>query len=442
MKEAGELAIKAGVDVSIWHEDGYLNAMRDNVMEGKVSIKTIDRSVKRILRIKFLLGLFDNPYVDVERAVRESNTKESRKLALQVGREGVVLLKNDNDLLPLRKDIKSIAVIGPNADNELNQLGDYTYTPILQDIVTILDGIKGKVSPNTKVTYVKGCEITGNDLNEIDKAKSAAGNADIAIVVVGESHSGKCTNGEAYDVASLDLTGMQEDLIKAVQSSGTPTVVVLVNGRPLSIRWTAENISTIVEAWLPGEEGGNAVADILFGDYNPDGRLPITFPRHSGQLPMYYNSHPSKEYWINNAWGSAYVDMPASPLWEFGFGLSYTSFEYSNLVLTPKKTGPAGEVFVSLNVKNTGRREGKEVVQLYINDVISSMSTPIKELKGFEKVVLSPGEIKKIKFKLTPEHLSFLDKYMEPVVEPGIFEVMVGSSCENIRLRGEFEISD
>ena len=438
MKESGELCLKAGVDVSIWHEDGYLNAMRENVKEGKVSTETIDRSVRRILRIKYLLGLFDNPYVDVERAVKESNRKENRELALQAAREGMVLLKNEKNLLPLNKNIKSIAVIGPNADSKRNQLGDYTNNPVLQDVVTILEGIRNKVSSQTKVNYVKGCEIIGNELNEIKKATEAAKNADIAIVVVGEN--GEKTNGEGHDVASLDLTGFQEELLKAVHATGTPTVAVLINGRPLSIRWTAENIPAILEAWMCGEEGGNAIADVLFGDYNPGGHLPITIPRHSGQLPVYYNYKPSKEYWIKEASGKSYVDMSALPLYEFGFGLSYTSFEYSNLQITPKEIGPAGEIYVSVDVKNTGKRGGNEVVQLYINDVISSMSTPVKELKGFEKLSLAAGEKKSVRFKLTPEHLSFLDRHMEPIVEPGMFKVMVGSSSEDIRLKGEFEV--
>ncbi len=438
MKESGALSLKAGVDVSIWNEDGYLNDMRENVKEGKVSVETVDRSVRRILRIKYLLGLFDNPYVDVEKAVRESYTKESRELALQTAREGIVLLKNENSLLPIQKNIKSIAVIGPNADAERNQLGDYTINPVLQDVVTVLEGIRKKVSPQTKVNYVKGCEIIGSELNEIQKAVNAARKASIAIVVVGEN--GEKTNGEGHDVASLDLTGFQEELIKAVHSTGTPTVAVLINGRPLSIRWTAENIPAIVEAWNCGEQGGDAIADILFGDYNPEGRLPITVPRHSGQLPMYYNQMPSRDYWINSGLAQAYIDMPASPLWEFGFGLSYTSFEYSNLQITPEEIGPAGEVYVSVDVRNSGERDGKEVVQLYINDVISSMSTPVKELKGFEKLSLAPGEKKTIRFKLTPEHLSFLDRHLEPVVEPGTFDVMVGSSSEEIRLKGEFEV--
>ena len=440
MKEAGELCLKAGVDVSIWHEDGYMNAMKENVNEGKVSIETVDRSVRRILRIKYLLGLFDDPYVDVNRAVSTSNTNESRELALQTAREGIVLLKNEKDLLPLNKNIKSVAVIGPNADAERNQLGDYTANPVLQDIVTVLEGIKNKVSPQTKVTYVKGCEIIGDALNEISRARKVAKSSDLAIVVLGESSERPGTNGEGYDVASLDLTGLQEDLLKAVYETGTPTVAVLINGRPLSIRWAAEKIPAILEAWNCGEQGGNAVADILFGDYNPGGHLTITFPRHSGQLPVYYNYKPSKEYWIKHGWGKAYADMPASPLWEFGFGLSYTSFEYSNLQITPKLTGPAGEVYVSVDVKNTGKKDGSEVVQLYIDDVISSMSTPVKELKGFEKLSLSAGEKKTVRFRLTPEHLSFLDRNLEWIVEPGIFEVMIGSSSQDIRLKGEFEV--
>lgn len=431
MKEAAELCIKAGVDVSIWNEDGYFNDMRENVMEGKVSIETIDRSVRRILRIKYLLGLFENPYVDVERAVTASNTKENRELALQTAREGIVLLKNEKNLLPLNRNIKSIAVIGPNANTERNQIGDYTNNPVGVDIVTPLEGIRNKVSPQTKVTYVKGCEVIGNGLNEISKARKIAKSADLAIVVLGEN---RITNGETSDVASLDLTGLQLDLLKAVYETGTPTVVVLINGRPLSIRWTAENIPAIVEAWMCGEEGGNAIADVLFGDYNPGGHLPITFPRHSGQLPVYYNHSVSKAYW------SGYADMSWTPLFEFGFGLSYTTFEYSNLQIIPKEIGPAGDVYISADVKNTGKREGNEVVQLYINDVISSMSTPIKELKGFEKLSLAAGEKKTVRFKITSGQLSFLDRNLEPVVEPGLFKVMVGSSSEDIRLKGEFEV--
>jgi beta-glucosidase len=297
--------------------------------------------------------------------------------------------------------------------------------------VTVLQGIKNKVTPKTKITYVKGCEIIGNKINEISKAKTAAKNSDIAIVVIGEG--GYITNGEGRDVASLDLTGMQEDLLKAVYSTGTPTIVVLINGRPLSIRWASENIPAIVEAWMCGEQGGNAVADVLFGDYNPSGRLPVTVPRHVGQFPFYYNFSATKD-------GAKYIDMPATPLYEFGFGLSYTTFEYSNLSILPKEINNEGNVEISLDVKNTGAIKGDEVVQLYINDVISSTSRPVKELKGYEKISLEPGETKTVKLKLLPEELSLLDRDMNFVVEPGTFEVMVGSSSKNIKLKGEFEV--
>ena len=283
-----------------------------------------------------------------------------------------------------------------------------------------------------------------NDYNEISKARNIAKSADLAIVVLGENEwqapNKTGTNGEGYDVASLDLTGLQEDLLKAVYETGTPTILVLINGRPLSIRWAAETIPAIIEAWLPGEKGGQAVADIIFGDYNPCGKLPITVPRHVGQLPVYYNYMPDKEEWINHGWGKAYADMPATPLWEFGFGLSYTKFEYSNLQINPGITGDYGEVTVKATVRNAGDRKGSEVVQLYIRDLIASVTVPVKELKGFEKIMLEPGEQKTVEFRLNHDDLAFYNKSMELVVEPGTFAVMVGSSSEDIRLKGKFEV--
>ena len=437
-KEAGALALKAGVDVGISYEEGYMASMLENVREGKVSMELIDRAVRRILLQKFRLGLFENPYVDPVYAVSVSHTKENQELALQVAREGIVLLKNEKNILPLKKDIKSIAVIGPNAENDRNQLGDYIPKVIPQKVMTVLEGIKNKVSSKTIVTYVKGCNITGNDLNEIEKAVEAAKNADIAIVVVGEE--GDKTDGEGYDAATLDLTGYQQELLEAVCRTGTPVIAVLINGRPLSIRWAAEHVTTIVEAWMCGEKGGDAVAEVLFGDYNPGGRLPITIPRHVGQLPVYYNYKPSKKYWVENGWGTPYVDMNPLPLFEFGFGLSYTSFEYSNLSITLAKSVTTGDVSVSLEVMNTGNRPGTEVVQLYISDVVSSVTRPVKELKGFEKVMLNPGEKTSVEFTLTSDQLSFLDQGLNRIVEPGTFSVMVGSSSKDIRLSGEFVV--
>ena len=445
-KESGVLALKAGLDVAISHEEGYLIPLIENVNEGNVSMDLIDRAVKRILEQKFRLGLFENPYVDPKHALNITHTKESQGIALEAARQGIVLLKNDKNILPLKKDIKKIAVIGPNADNTKNQLGDYTAKVVLQEIVTVLNGIKAKVSPKTHVEYIKGCDVIGTNFNEISKAKKAAKDADVAVVVLGENewespgHNG--TNGEGYDVASLDLTGLQEDLLKAVVETGTPTVLILINGRPLSIRWAAEHVPGIVEAWLPGEIGGHAVADIIFGDYNPNGKLPITFPRHSGQLPAYYNYSTAKLHWIKDGWGKAYADMPASPLWEFGYGLSYTTYEYSNLRLNPKEIGDYGEIKVSVDVQNTGKRKGDEVVQLYIRDVIASVMVPVKELKGFTKVSLQPGEMKTVEFKLRHEDLALYNQHMEFVVEPGSFEVMIGSSSENIKLKGEFKVRE
>jgi beta-glucosidase len=430
-KEAGILAIKAGVDVGISIEDAYMGGLIENVYEGKISMKEVDRAVSRLLRLKFQMGLFDNPYVDPEVAERVVHAKEHRELALQAAREGIVLLKNEGQILPLKKDIRTIALIGPNADAAIDQLGDYFPHHIPQELVTVMEGIQNKVPAKTKITYVKGCNVIGRELDEIEKAKNAAKKADIAIVVMGEG--GYITNGEGRDVASLDLTGLQEDLLKAVYATGTPTVLVLINGRPLSIRWASENIPAILEAWMCGEQGGNAVADVLFGDYNPGGKLPVTVPRHSGQYPFYYNHSATKRR-------AKYIDMPATPLYEFGFGLSYTTFEYSNLRILPKQINNEGEVEITLDVMNTGKVKGDEVVQLYLNDVISSTSRPVKELKGYEKLSLEPGEKKTVKLKLLPEDLSLYNRDMHFVVEPGTFQVMIGSSSNDIRLKGEFEV--
>ena len=438
--EAGALALKSGVDVGISYEESYMSSMAENISEGKVSMELIDRAVSRILKQKFRLGLFENPYVDPAHAVSVSHTKENQELALQVAREGIVLLKNEKNILPLKKEIKSIAVIGPNADNDRNQLGDYIPEVIPQNVVTVLEGIKNKVSGSTKITYVKGCNVIGNELNEISKAEKAARNADIAIVVVGENErrapKGMGTDGEGFDISTLDLTGSQEELVKTVYETGTPTIVILINGRPLSIRWIAEKIPGVIEAWNCGEQGGQALAEILFGEYNPSGRLPVTIPRNVGQLPVYYNFSPTKA----RVFQKGYVDISTTPLYEFGYGLSYTSFEYSNLIVNPINNGPEGKFHISLEITNTGSRPGAEVVQLYINDVIASVTRPVKELKGFEKVMLNPGEKTSVEFTLTSDQLSFLDQSLNRIVEPGTFSVMVGSSSKDIRLRGEFVI--
>jgi len=419
--------------------------MAKSIEQGLVPESLLDRAVRRILKAKFRLGLFENPLVDVARAQQVVHNAEHQKLALQAAREGIVLLKNKGHLLPLSKNLESIAVIGPNADHAKNQLGDYVSRTVLQDVVTILEGIKAAVSPQTKVEYVKGCDVVSTGHNEIAQAQEAAKRAKVAIVVVGENEWGTPdktgTDGEGYDVATLELTGLQLDLVKAVYETGTPTVVVLVNGRPLAVRWIAENVPALVEAWLPGEKGGQAVAEILFGDCNPSGRLSVTVPRHAGQLPVYYNCKPSKIYWLEHGWGKPYADLDSSPLYEFGYGLSYTEFEYANLKIEPATIGTGGTIHVQADVKNKGDRPGAEVVQLYIHDVIGTVVTPIKELRGFEKVQLEPGQTRTVNFTVTPEQMELLNRHMEWVVEPGTFEILVGHSSKDIRLKGAFEVA-
>jgi beta-glucosidase len=445
-KEAGQLAIKAGVDVGISYESGYMQDLVASVKEGQVSMALIDRAVRRILLQKFKLGLFESSGVDPARAEKIVHNTEHQQLALEAAREGIVLLKNENNLLPLRKNLKSIAVIGPNADDALNQLGDYVASKVLQNITTVLGGIKMAVSPQTEVTYIKGCDVIGSEHTEIDQARQAASKAEVAIVVVGENEwqvvGGKGTSGEGFDAATLELTGLQEDLVKAVVETGTPTVVVLINGRPLAIRYIAEHVPAVIEAWVCGEKGGQAVAEILFGDYNPSGRLSVTIPRHAGQLPVYYNAKKSKRYWIKEGWGHPYADLEPTPLYPFGHGLSYTKFEYGNMQLSAKEISQKGTIKVSVDIKNTGSRAGKEVVQLYLQDVISSVSTPVKELKGFAKIELEPGQKKTVTFELTPEHLALYNKSLERVVEAGQFKVFLGSSSEDIRTTGDFIVME
>jgi beta-glucosidase len=448
-KEAGALALRAGVDLNITYEPAYMGPLIENVKEGRVPMGLVDRAVRRVLEQKFRLGLFEHPYAELGRAEHVVHSKEHQQLALDAAREGIVLLKNENNLLPLKKDLKSIAVIGPNADSSSNLFGDYAPSVVLQQVGTIVDGVKGKVSSATHVVYTKGCGINDQDKSGFKEAVQSAKNADVAIVVVGEQarregagDQPSPTDGEGYDVASLDLTGVQEELLRDVQATGTPTVLVLINGRPLSIPWEAAHIPAIVEAWEPGERGGKAVADVLFGDYNPSGRLPITIPRSVGQLPAYYNYKPSKSYWINagEAHNEGYVDMPATPLYPFGYGLSYTQFQYRELGIHPAQIYTEGNVHVSVEVENTGKRAGVETVQLYVHERFAPVSTPVKQLRGFERVALEPGQKKNVSFTLGPEDLKSLDRDMHWVVVPGTFDVMLGKSSADITTKGTLEV--
>jgi beta-glucosidase len=448
-KEAGALALRAGVDLNITYEPAYMGLLVESVQEGRIPMSLVDRAVRRVLELKFRLGLFEHPYVDLDHAKQVMHSAEHQKLALDAAREGIVLLRNEGNLLPLKKNLKTIAVIGPNADNAENLFGDYAPKMIPQHVATILGGIKAIVSPATRVVYAKGCNVNDDDKSGIQRAVQAAKGADVAILVLGESawregmeNLPPPTDGEGYDVASFDLTGVQEDLVRAVQATGTPTILVLVNGRPLSTRWEAEHIPAIVEAWEPGEQGGAAVADVLFGDYNPSGRLAITIPRGVGQLPAYYNYPPSKDYWVKGGWThtKGYVDMPATPLYPFGHGLSYTHFQYSNLHIEPAQIYNQGNARVTVDVENDGKRTGVETVQLYLHQRFTPVATPVKQLRGFERVALDPGQKKTVSFTLGPEDLQLLDKDMRWVVVPGVADIMIGSSSEDVALKGTLQV--
>ncbi|HET6979338.1 MAG TPA: glycoside hydrolase family 3 N-terminal domain-containing protein [Pyrinomonadaceae bacterium] len=430
-----KLAIEAGVDTELPDPDSYPTLLQ-LVKDGQVSEAMIDRAVARNLRAKFLLGLFENPYVDVERTVRVTNSAEHRALAAEAARRSITLLKNDNNVLPLNASaLRSIAVIGPNAAHV--HLGGYSDDPMRG--VSVLQGIKDKVGGRVKVNYAEGCKITkegGNwfadsaqlsdaaaDQKMIAEAVQVARSSDIALLVLGGNED---TNKEGWadnhlgDRDSLDLVGRQNDLVKAVVETGKPTIVLLINSGPLSINYIAENVPAILEGFYLGQETGVGVADVLFGDYNPAGKLTISFPRSVGQLPLYYNRKPTAR--------RGYLFANKEPLFPFGFGLSYTTFAYSNLKLNPARIGVAGETKVSVTVTNTGKRAGDEIVQLYIRDLVSSVTRPIMELKDFKRISLAAGESKTVEFVITPDKLSFLDVNMKSVVEPGWFDIMVGTS--------------
>ena len=430
-----KLAIEAGVDTELPDPDAFPSLIQ-LVKEGQVSEAAIDRAVARNLRAKFLLGLFENPYVDVERAARVTNSNEHRALAAEAARRSITLLKNKNNLLPLNLGaLKSIAVIGPNAAQV--HLGGYSDDPGRG--VSVLQGIKDKVRDRVKVPYAEGCKITkeggvwfadtahlsdpAEDQKLIAEAVQVAKAADVALLVLGGNED---TNKEGWadthlgDRDSLDLVGRQNDLVKAVLETGKPVVVLLINSGPLSINYIAENVPAILEGFYLGQETGVGVADVLFGDYNPGGKLTISFPRSVGQLPLYYNRKPTAR--------RGYLFANKEPLFPFGFGLSYTTFAYSNLKVNPARIGVAGEAKVSVTVTNTGKRAGDEIVQLYIRDLVSSVTRPIMELKDFKRISLAPGESKTVDFVITPDKLSFLDLNMKSVVEPGWFDIMVGTS--------------
>ena len=443
LKEAGEISLNAGVDVDLG-ASGFA-ALKKSVEEGKVSIATLDAAVARVLKLKFEMGLFENPFVKPETAKKEVRNTEHIKLAKEVAAESIVLLENKKGILPLSKDLRKIAVIGPNADNIYNQLGDYTAPQEESNIVTVLEGIKAKY-PKAKVEYIKGCAIRDEKDVNIPAAEKAAQNAEVVIVVVGGSSArdfktkyietgaavtsntaiSDMESGEGYDRASLSLLGKQQKLLEAIKATGKPMIVVYIQGRPLEMNWAAQNANALLCAWYPGQEGGNAIADVLTGDVNPSGKMPISVPKNVGQLPVYYNK--------KTPIGHEYVEMNQLPLYTFGYGLSYTTFQYSDLVINKKEK----ESFeISCKVKNTGKVAGKEVVQLYLRDEVASVVQPVKQLKHFQKIMLKPGDEKTVTFDITSDDLSLVNINMQKVVEPGAFKVMLGASSADIRLEGK-----
>jgi beta-glucosidase len=432
MDEAVCRAAESGNDMVMTTPAFYEAAVR-LVREGKLDVSHIDEACGRILRLKFLMGLFDeNRYVDLEAGEDVIGCAKHRQVALECAYSSIVLLKNEGGLLPLGKEVQRIAVIGPNADDVRAQLGDWVSwsgqlgeQAMLRErgsVVSVLDGIRSRAPEGCQVDYVRGCDVLEQEGSDLDAAAALAARADVAVVVLGDDLR---LTGETRDRANLDLSGQQQALLEAVYATGTPVALVLINGKPLTLPWAEEHVAAIVEAWNPGLEGGTAVAGILFGDRCPNGKLTLSVPYHVGQQPVFYNQIPG--------WHGAgkYVDMPAEPLYAFGYGLSYTTFEYANLVVASDRLAADEALNVRVEVRNTGERAGIEVVQLYVNDVYSSVTTPIKELKAFQRVDLTPGETQTLEFTVPYEELALVNQELQTVVEPGEFEVMVGSSSRD-----------
>lgn len=448
-EEAGALAVNAGVDIDL--EGNSYQYLRHAIETGKASEADLDRAVSKVLTLKFNLGLFENPYVDAKRAARIVRSEEHQQLAREVARKGICLLENDGTL-PLSKDLRHVAVIGPNADMMYNQLGDYTAPQDRSAIATVLDGVRAML-PTAEVEYVKGCAVRDTTTSDIAAAVAAAKRSEVTILVVGGSSArdfkteylstgaalvGKgelsdMDSGEGYDRASLQLMGDQERLMQALIDAGVKLVVVYIEGRPLNMNIAAEKANALLTAWYPGGQGGMAIADVLFGDYNPAGRIPVSIPRNVGQIPVYYSKHPSHDY----------IDSPAAPLYSFGYGKSYTTFAYSNLVCATVKPAPGEDVLarVTFTVTNTGDRDGEEVPQLYVRDVTGSVETPHMALKNFDRIALRAGESRTVTFDLRHDDLALYNLKMEHVVEPGEFKVMVGAASNDIRLEGSFRIN-
>ncbi|OAZ03272.1 glycoside hydrolase family 3 N-terminal domain-containing protein [Flavobacterium succinicans] len=444
-KEAALAAITAGSDMDM-ESNAYRYHLAQLVKEKKVPMALIDDAVKRILRKKFELGLFDDPFKfnNEEREQKALNNPEHRKVARAMAAKSIVLLKNEKGILPLSKSIKTIAFIGPLVKEYKQNMGfwsvelpelDYT-----KEIVSQWDGLQNKVGKNTQLLYAKGCDIEGDNTEGFAEAIAVANQADVVVLSIGERRD---QSGEAKSRSNLRLPGVQEELVKAIQATGKPVVVLINAGRPLIFNWTADQVPAILYTWWLGSEAGNAIADVLFGDYNPSGKLPMSFPREEGQIPIYYNhfntGRPAPNETATN-YVSAYIDLKNSPKFPFGYGLSYTTFNYSDLQLSKKVIKKNETITVSFTLTNTGKFDGEEVVQLYLRDQVGSVVRPIKELRDFQKVFLKAGASQKITFTIDKEKLAFYNAKLEWAPEPGAFEVQLGASSADIRLKDSFEL--
>src|SRR5213078_3940705 len=427
--EAGKLALEAGVDMDMVSRI-YVNDLPALVRAGSIPMAVVNEAVRRVLRAKAALGLFDDPYhgATPERERAALLAPEHRQLARRVAEEAIVLLKNDAQLLPLASRVRTVAVIGPLADDKVSALGSWPGRGDPRDAVTPLEGIKARAG-SVSVLYAKGCGITDTATAGFADAVAAAKQADVAVLLL----------GEAASRANIDLPGVQPQLLEAIHATGTPIVLVVMSGRPLTIPWAAEHVPAIVESWFLGVETGPALAAVLFGDVSPSGKLPATFPRSVGQIPLYYNHKNTGRPTGPDKYTSKYTDLPVTPLFPFGHGLSYTTFGYSDLRLSAPRIAPAGTLRVSVTVTNTGAREGAEVVQLYVHDEVASVTRPVRALAGFRRVSLKPGEARTVDFQLTPKELCLYNRDMKFVVEPGKFRVFVGGSSVG-GLEAEFDV--
>jgi beta-glucosidase len=434
--QAAVLASVAGVDMEMVSRT-YCDNLPSLVRKGVVSENTLNTAVRRILRIKFRLGLFENPYVDPKLQDKVILAPEHREVARQAVRESMVLLKNENKTLPLDTNIKSIALIGPLADNREDLIGTWSLAGKNDDVVTLIEGLKKELGDTCKINYARGCDIESDSTEGFAEAVKAANASDLVVMAVGE---GVMHNGEAHSRTNLDLPGVQQQLLKEIKKTGKPMVMVLFAGRPLTINWELENIPSILLAWHPGIEGGNGITDVLFGRYNPAGKITATFPRSVGQIPIFYNMKNTGRPGVEgDRFTSRYIDSPNTPLLPFGYGLSYTTFAYSSLKIENGKVKIPGVVKVSADIANTGTAAGHEVVQLYTRDLVGSVTRPVKELKGFKRIYLKPGETKTVTFDLSTSDLKFYDINMEYRVEPGDFEVWVGANSAE-GLKGVFQL--